>query len=127
VGKAKYALRALRNNDIVFVHVESPDEAGHEGSIPKKIRAIEDFDRHVVGTIIKGIPGKGCKAMVLPDHPTPIKVMTHTSDPVPFVIYSFAAHRKTAIKGYNEKEIKKSKLKIKKGYQLIRLFLGGKA
>ena len=55
-GKAEYALRALKNNDVVFVHVEAPDEAGHEGDVGKKIRAIEDFDRLVVGTVLKKMP-----------------------------------------------------------------------
>jgi len=55
IGKAKYALKALRKHDVVFIHVESPDEAGHEGNIKHKLRAIEDFDRQVVGTILKGV------------------------------------------------------------------------
>ena len=91
VGKAKYALKALRKNNIVFVHVESPDETGHEGSLRNKIRAIEDFDRYVVGIILKAVRATGypdIRILVLPDHPTPIRVMTHTSDSVPFAIYS---------------------------------------
>ncbi|MFH1684414.1 MAG: phosphoglycerate mutase, partial [Candidatus Margulisiibacteriota bacterium] len=130
VGKAKYALNALKRNDIVFVHVESPDEAGHEGSIRKKIRAIEDFDRYVVGTVLSKLrtPNSELRVLVLPDHPTPIKAMTHTSDAVPFVIYSSrVTSRKSRVKGYNEKEIGESKLKIKNGYKLIKLLLGGKA
>ncbi|MFH1347762.1 MAG: hypothetical protein ABIH22_03635, partial [Candidatus Margulisiibacteriota bacterium] len=141
VGKAKYALNALKRNDIVFVHVESPDEAGHEGSIRKKIRAIEDFDRYVVGTVLRGISGKigeykgisgrGFKVMVLPDHPTPIKAMTHTSDAVPFVIYQSKVQSPclptgtatSNVKSYNEKEIKKSKLKIRDGHKLLKVFL----
>lgn len=128
VGKAKYALRALRKNDIVFVHVEAPDEAGHEGSIRKKIKAIEDFDRYVVGTVLKTTRASGypdIRILVLPDHPTPIKVMTHTSDPVPFAIYpSSLARRPSPVKGYNEKEIKKSKLRIKNGHRIMEMLLG---
>jgi 2,3-bisphosphoglycerate-independent phosphoglycerate mutase len=130
VGKAKYALKALRRNNIVFVHVESPDEAGHEGNIRHKIRAIEDFDKDVVGTVLKGLrpQASGLRILVLPDHPTPIKVMTHTAEAVPFAIYPEEGIRrqKRAIEGFNEKEIKKSKLRIKEGHKLLKLFLGGK-
>ena len=88
-GKAEYALKALAKNDVVFVHVEAPDEAGHEGDVKNKIKAIEDFDRYVVGTILKAVQkakGPSLRLLVLPDHPTPIKFMTHTSVAVPFVI-----------------------------------------
>lgn len=126
VGKAKYALRALKRNDVVFVHVEAPDEAGHEGNIKHKIKAIQDFDRYVVGTVLSElqVTGYGLRILVLPDHPTPIKVMTHTSDAVPFAMYPSKGESKS--KGYNEKEIRKSKLRIKNGHKLLKLFLGGK-
>ncbi|MFH1542779.1 MAG: cofactor-independent phosphoglycerate mutase [bacterium] len=124
VGKAQYALRALKTHDLVFVHVEAPDEAGHEGSIPKKIKAIEDFDRKVVGTILKAHRPIGLKVLVLPDHPTPISLMTHSRDDVPFVIWGGGpVEAREGVKGYNEKEVKKSKLKIKNGYQLIKQLL----
>lgn len=130
VGKAKYALRALKKNDIVFVHVEAPDEAGHEGSIRKKIRAIEDFDRYVVGTVLKAIRASGypdIRILVLPDHPTPIKVMTHTADPVPFAIYPYHAPRTAnRVRGFNEKEIRRSKVRLSKGHELLGRFLGGR-
>ena len=125
-GKANYALRALKDNNVVFVHVEAPDEAGHEGSIPKKIRAIEDFDQQVVGRVLSKIKDQRSKVriMVLPDHPTPIKVMTHTADAVPFVIYPVEASRPALkIQGYSERAIKRSKLKIKDGPGLLKLFL----
>lgn len=125
-GKAEYALRALKRNDVVFVHVEAPDEAGHEGSIPKKIKAIEDFDRLVVGTILRKVTSNQSlvtRILVLPDHPTPIKLMTHTADAVPFVMWEeggkgpIRAHQ--GIKGYNEREIRKAKLEIRKGHELL--------
>jgi 2,3-bisphosphoglycerate-independent phosphoglycerate mutase len=132
-GKAEYALRALKKNDVVFVHVEAPDEAGHEGDVKKKIRAIEDFDRLVVGTILKNIqlPTSNLKTkderqttnyklLVLPDHPTPIKAMTHTSDAVPFVMYpSSVVSCQWLVNGYNEKEIGKTKFRIKAGNKLL--------
>jgi 2,3-bisphosphoglycerate-independent phosphoglycerate mutase len=125
LGKARYALRALKRNDVVFVHVEAPDEAGHEGSIPKKIKAIQDFDKYVVGTILRemGKGERGMQVLVLPDHPTPIAKMTHTSDAVPFAIYP--SNKTSRAVGYNEREIKKSKITFKNGYKLLKNFLGG--
>ncbi|HEX3001889.1 MAG TPA: phosphoglycerate mutase, partial [Methanoregula sp.] len=81
-AKARYALDAIRRLDFVYVHIESPDEAGHLGSIEEKVKAIEKVDE-VVGTILDGFDGV---VSVLPDHPTPIRAKTHTRDPVPFVV-----------------------------------------
>jgi len=132
-GKAEYALRALKRNDVVFVHVEAPDEAGHEGNIKHKIKAIEDFDRLVVGTVLKATRLTGypdIRILVLPDHPTPIRMMTHTSDPVPFAIYPAEGLKglkgNKGVKGFNEKEIGKAKLKIRKGHELLGKFIGGR-
>jgi 2,3-bisphosphoglycerate-independent phosphoglycerate mutase len=123
-GKAEYALRALKRNDVVFVHVEAPDEAGHEGSVKKKIQAIEDFDKLVVGTILEKIKGsKNQRILVLPDHPTPIEVMTHTAEAVPFAAYP--GRTLLRVGGYNEKEIRRSKLRIKDGHRLLGRFLKG--
>ncbi|MCX9010420.1 MAG: cofactor-independent phosphoglycerate mutase [Candidatus Methanoperedens sp.] len=88
-GKAAYAVESLHERDFVFVHVEAPDEAGHMGDIEAKIRAIEDFDEKVVGGVLDELGAFGeYRIMVLPDHPTPIPVRTHTREPVPFAIYS---------------------------------------
>ena len=81
-AKARYALEAIRRLDFVYLHIEAPDEAGHMGSIQEKVRAIECIDR-VVGTILDAFDGV---IAVLPDHPTPIRVKTHTRNPVPFVV-----------------------------------------
>ena len=81
-AKARYALDAIRHLDFVYVHIEAPDEAGHLGSIEEKVKAIERVDG-VVGTIREDFDGV---IAVLPDHPTPIRVKTHTRDPVPFVV-----------------------------------------
>ncbi len=86
-GKARYALKSLEEKDLVCVHVEAPDEAGHNGSLDDKIRAIEDFDSLVVGQVLKGLENVGdYSLLVLTDHPTPVKLKTHTSAPVPFVM-----------------------------------------
>lgn len=88
-GKATYALDSLKKRDFVFVHVEAPDEAGHMGNLDAKIKAIEDFDEKVVGGMLNELGGYGeFRILVLPDHPTPISIKTHTRDPVPFAIYS---------------------------------------
>jgi 2,3-bisphosphoglycerate-independent phosphoglycerate mutase len=86
-GKADYALKALEDNDLVFVHVEAPDEAGHARDYRLKVKAIEDFDKRLLGRILKGLK-EPYAITVLPDHPTPIKIGTHTKDPVPFTIKS---------------------------------------
>jgi 2,3-bisphosphoglycerate-independent phosphoglycerate mutase len=86
-GKADYALKALEDNDLVFVHVEAPDEAGHAKDYRLKVKAIEDFDKRLLGRILKGLKEPYAIA-VLPDHPTPIRIGTHTKDPVPFAIQS---------------------------------------
>lgn len=86
-GKADAALKALDDNDLVFVHVEAPDEAGHVKDPALKVKTIEDLDQRLLGRLLKGLK-EPCTVALLPDHPTPIKVGTHTRDPVPFAIYS---------------------------------------
>jgi len=87
-GKAQYALRGLKEKDFVYVHVEAPDEAGHMGDLRLKIESIEAFDEKIVGAILKGMSDfERYRILVLPDHPTPLSVRTHTADPVPYVIY----------------------------------------
>jgi 2,3-bisphosphoglycerate-independent phosphoglycerate mutase len=86
-GKADYALKALEDNDLVFVHVEAPDEAGHVKDYKLKVKTIEDLDEKVVGRIVEGLEEPYAIA-VLPDHPTPIEIGTHTRDPVPFAVQS---------------------------------------
>ena len=101
-GKAEYALRSLREQDFVLVHVEAPDEAGHLGDIDLKVKAIEDFDKFVVGKMLRGLEDefadtggeKGYKILVMPDHYTPVSVRTHTKEPVPFAIYRSQAQSK---------------------------------
>ena len=120
-GKAEYALKELETRDFVCVHVEAPDEAGHNGDLKNKIKAIEDFDKEVVGRVIEGLSQfKNYRMLVLPDHPTPVAKKTHTRDPVPFVLYPAKAD---SGKGFSEADAKASGLFIEDGYRLIeRLF-----
>jgi len=126
-GKAQYALRGLRERDFVYVHVEAPDEAGHMGDLQVKIDAIEAFDKKIVGPILEGMNHfKRHKVLVLPDHPTPLSVRSHTADPVPYVIYSSEdGGRSTHGKGkrFDELSAVQSGITIEKGHQLIERFL----
>jgi 2,3-bisphosphoglycerate-independent phosphoglycerate mutase len=124
-GKGEYAVRGLEKKDFVYIHVEAPDEAGHMGDLRLKIEAIEAFDEKVVGTILKGIEDfDKVKVMVLPDHPTPLSVRTHTPDPVPFVIYTKDENeRKYSAETFDEMSAKQSGLFIGKGHELIERFL----
>ncbi|MBN2041847.1 MAG: cofactor-independent phosphoglycerate mutase [Spirochaetes bacterium] len=88
-GKAEALLKGIKDANFVFLHVEAPDESGHEGRIDYKIKSIEDFDSKVVGPVLEGLREyEDYSVLVMPDHPTPVKLRTHTSDPVPFCIYS---------------------------------------
>jgi 2,3-bisphosphoglycerate-independent phosphoglycerate mutase len=86
-NKADFALKALEDNDLVFVHVEAPDEASHVRDYMLKVETIEDLDKRLIGRILDGLKEPYAIA-VLPDHPTPIKIGTHTREPVPFVVQS---------------------------------------
>lgn len=121
-GKADAAIHALLEDgyDFAYVHVEAPDEMGHMGSMADKITAIENVDGRVVARITEAMDqsGEDYRLMILPDHPTPICVRTHTSEPIPYLIYD----SRKAIDGihtYNEKEAAKSTHIWKDGYRLI--------
>jgi len=122
-GKAEYALKSLEDKDVVFVHVEAPDEAGHMGKTDLKIKAIEDFDREVVGRILEGIKKFGdYRILVLPDHPTPISIMSHTADPVPYA-FCGSGIKTDEIKDFTENAISQSKVLKPKGFELLGEFL----
>ena len=125
LGKAQKALEFLKNNDFVFIHVEAPDEMGHEGNIEGKIKSIEDFDEKVVGTILDGMKSfEDYRVLVLSDHPTPIIVKTHTSDPSPFAIYSSnRSENMVQGKSFNEKAAQQSGILITPGHILMNKFI----
>jgi 2,3-bisphosphoglycerate-independent phosphoglycerate mutase len=127
-GKAEYALREISKKDFVYVHVEAPDEASHNGNLKDKIQAIEDFDGKIVGPILRGL--KGCedfRLMVLSDHPTPLVLKTHSSEPVPFVIFSSEDGRKTGRKGrtFDEISAQRAGLFVERGHELLEKFIKG--
>ncbi len=124
-GKADAALKVLEDKDFVFIHIEAPDEAGHNGDLRAKITAIENIDSKVIGRIAEGMKGKGdYKILVLPDHPTPIIKRTHTSDFVPFAI-SGAGIVPDEVTVFTENSSDASNLKIDKGHELMKKFLSG--
>ena len=86
-GKIAAARAALETEDFVYLHVEAPDETGHEGILEKKIQAIEEFDQHIVGEMLAYQEEvKDVRILVAPDHATPLKIKTHSGEPVPFAI-----------------------------------------
>jgi len=124
-GKARSALDVLREKDFVFVHVEAPDEMGHEGNAEGKIKAIEDFDEKVVGTIMKGLDEfTRYRLMVLSDHPTPISRRTHVNDPSPFAILSSDGNNLRNGESFSEKAARKAGLLVLPGHDLMDVFLG---
>jgi len=122
-GKADAAIKALEENDFVFVHVEAPDEAGHSGDAKLKIKTIEDFDNRLLGRILEKIDLKETAIAVLPDHPTPIKIKNHTGEPVPFLIYN-PKEKPDKVQEFNEFSAEKGSLGILEGDGFIRAFLG---
>ncbi|MEW6109114.1 MAG: cofactor-independent phosphoglycerate mutase [Nitrospirota bacterium] len=126
-GKAEASLRALKKVDFVYIHVEAPDEAGHSGNYIDKIKAIEDFDALVVGTVIEGVKKfDECRILVMPDHPTPVDLRTHTDEPVPFVIFDSRKRLKNRKVKFNEDILKrKGLLSFEKGFKLMDYFIKG--
>ncbi len=123
-GKGARAVAALDEYDMVFVHVEAPDEAGHNADINGKVKALEQIDKHVVGPILERLKAEGddWRILVLPDHPTPIALRTHTSDPVPFAMAGKRMEHVLA-EPFCEETAEKSDLHIDKGCNMMEYFL----
>lgn len=124
-GKAREALAALQDCDFIFVHVEAPDEMGHEGNIEGKVRAIEDFDEKVVGTVLTEMHRHGpFRLMVLTDHPTPIRLMTHAADPSPFaVLSSLKEENRSGGLPFSETAARQTEFTITPGHLLMDFFI----
>ncbi len=123
-GKAEAALEALERVDYVYLHVEAPDEASHSGNLQEKITAIEQFDELVVGTVLDGIKKLGeYRILCMPDHPTPVKLMTHTAAPVPFIIYSGETTEKISQAGYDEDSAKAAGYVVDEGFRLMEILM----
>lgn len=120
-GQARAALEALKTHDLVVVHIEAPDEAGHAGSVAEKAAAIEKIDAEVIARLA-AVPD--VRIMVTPDHPTPIKIKTHCDDPVPFLLWG-TGFAKNGAAAYSEKDAAGTGLVIPQGHALMPLLTGG--
>ena len=128
-GKMEAAVKALLedNYDFVYIHVEAPDEMGHQGLVNEKIQAIENIDKYIVTPLIEKMnaSGEDYRVLVLPDHPTPIRVRTHTSGPIPYLLYDSTKELGNN-SGYDECVAEASGIMRENGYQLMDYLLGDK-
>ena len=125
-GKVEAAVKALTEDgyDFAYIHIEAPDEMGHQGSVERKVQAIQYLDTEVIGPAVEKLAASGedFRLMVLPDHPTPIRVRTHTSDSVPYMLYDSTAPRQCTW-DYSEAGGRASGIIVEQGHMLInRLF-----
>lgn len=122
-GKVQAAIDALRNDDFVYLHIEASDEAGHEGDAELKKRTIEDLDSRVVKPILEELLNwdEPVTIALLPDHPTPCNIRTHSSDPVPFVIFK-TGNKADEVISYDEFSCKKGSYGLLKGREFIETF-----
>ena len=125
-GKAEAALRALRDEDFVFLHIEASDEAGHEGDAELKVRTIEALDARVVRPIFEAVSAWECPVSlaILPDHPTPCLLRTHTAAPVPFTIWRSGCHP-DMVGAYDEQSARRGRYGHLRGDAFIDLFIHG--
>ena len=125
-GKAQAAIDSLLKDgcDFAYIHVEAPDEMGHQGELDHKIQSIADLDRRLIAPVKKAMEdaGEDFRMLVLPDHPTPLRIRTHSSEPVPYVLYDSTLQRRTA-KRYSEAEAMASGIFEPHGYKLLERFL----
>ena len=122
-GKAKAAVKALTEQgyDFAYIHVEAPDEMGHQGSVEKKIQAIEYLDQRLIRLVKEGLDASGedYRMLILPDHPTPIKVRTHVAEPVPYLLYDSTKPQEHTWH-YNEKEAAESGNTVAHGWDMMK-------
>ncbi|MCI8660821.1 MAG: cofactor-independent phosphoglycerate mutase [Lachnospiraceae bacterium] len=127
-GKGQAALQTLlEGQDLVYIHVEAPDECGHHGDLKGKIRSIEKIDEEIVGPLLKGLAeaGEDYSILVMPDHPTPIAIKTHVADPIPYLIYRSAKEVDSGIDTYTEETARATGNYKEHGYELMRQLLDG--
>lgn len=121
-GKAMAAVKTLLEdgNDFVYVHVEAPDEMGHQGNIDHKVKSIEYLDQRLIRIVVEEMEklGEDFRLLVMPDHPTPIRIRTHASDPVPYMLYDSTRDQKSGLL-YSEENGRKSGNFVKDGYRMV--------
>jgi 2,3-bisphosphoglycerate-independent phosphoglycerate mutase len=126
-AKARAALDELkRGQDFVYLHIESPDEAGHQGSVDKKIWSIEQIDKEVIGLVLAELGEfEDIRVLIMPDHPTPLSIRTHTSDPVPFMLFDKNKPVHSGLNSFDEDTAQAGRF-IEKGYELMDYFILGR-
>ena len=124
-GKCKAAIEEFKNGaDFVYIHVEAPDECGHRGEAENKIKAIELIDKNILAPVVEFLKSYDDFAvLVCPDHPTPLSIRTHTSNPVPYLIYNSKEEIDSNVKSFNEKEANSTGNYIEKGFTMMEYFL----
>lgn len=124
-GKCKAAIEEFKKgSDLVYIHVEAPDECGHRGEIENKVKAIEMIDEHILAPVVEFLRGYDDFAvLVCPDHPTPLSIRTHTSTPVPYLIYDSKNEINSGVKVFCEKEARETGNYIEKGFTMMNYFL----
>lgn len=124
-GKALATLEQLESgSDFVYLHIEAPDECGHRYEIENKVKSIELIDEQVVGPILKGLEKyDDYKILILPDHPTPLSLRTHTSEPVPYLLYQKSSSKNSGITGYDEFQASSTDIFIEEGYKIMKYFI----
>jgi 2,3-bisphosphoglycerate-independent phosphoglycerate mutase len=122
-GKVDAALAAVQRHDFVFVHVEAPDEASHQGSLANKLQAIEDFDQKIVAPIMAGLKGTEHRLALVMDHFTPLAIKTHTDQPVPVMIYDSRQHRDNPAATYSERHGAESGRLLANGRMFLEILL----
>jgi len=124
-GKGRAALAGLEKYDLIYLHVEAPDEAGHGGNITEKIKALERIDEHIIGPLLAaGERRGGLRIAALPDHATPIAVRSHVDDPVPFVIWGEGI-KADRMETFSEKEAGRGRYRRRAGHRFLKLLLAG--
>lgn len=125
-GKMEAALKTLlAGNDFVYLHVEAPDECGHHGDVKGKVRSIELIDEQIVGPLLAGLGevGEDYSLLVMPDHPTPLALKTHVTDPIPYLLYRSTVNQASGISSYSEETAKTTGIYQPEGYRLMHHFL----
>ena len=122
--KGEYGIEALKETDLLLIHIEAPDEAGHAQNTEEKVKAIERIDEFIVGPIIESLEGSPYRGAILPDHPTPISVGTHTRDNVPIIIFD-SEREGDDCESFDEEGVKKGSLEFKEGHFLVQRLIDG--
>ena len=123
-AKGRYAIAALPETDLICVHVEATDEASHEGDAAAKVKALEEIDRHIVGPLHAALKQQGeYRILISPDHPTPLRIKTHSHGPVPFALAG-SGIAPDASTSYDEASAARSPLAFEQGWRLMGHFLG---